>query len=177
MSIVAVLVPLAAKKVGISGQQTVGAVILGAMFVGFVLFVALTLARRDPGEAVGSEVELAPNRKRYYDDDVLEGPRLDRALLVALGMLMIIAIGLPLYWLREPGRQSAAARGFDNRAAQRGEGLFALTADPRPGLHFNCAGCHGAGGTGGSASFVVTDTAHPEIPRARCRGRRHRSTA
>ena len=164
MSTVALLVPLAAKKVGISGQQTVGALILGAMFVGFVLFVALTLARRDPGEPIGSEIELAPNRKRYYEDDILEGPRLDRALLVALGMLVIIAIGLPLYWLREPGRQAAAARGFDNRAAQRGEGLFALTADPRPGLHFNCAGCHGAGGTGGSTSFVVTDTAHPEIP-------------
>ena len=164
MSLVAALAPLAAKKVGISGQQTVGAVILGLMFVGFVLFVVLTLNRRDPGEPVGSEIELAPNRKRYYDDDVLEGPRLDRALLVALGMLMIVAVGLPLYWLREPGRQAAAARGFDNRAAERGSSLFAITADPRPGLHFNCAGCHGAGGVGAAASYVVSDPAHPEIP-------------
>lgn len=164
MSLVAALAPLAAKKVGISGQQTVGAVILGLMFVGFVLFVVLTLNRRDPGEPVGSEIELAPNRKRYFDDDVLEGPRLDRALLVALGMLMIIAIGLPLYWLREPGRQSAAARGFDNRAVERGSSLFALTSDPRVGLHFGCAGCHGAGGVGGATTFVVSDPAHPEIP-------------
>lgn len=164
MSLVAALAPLAAKKVGISGQQTVGAIILGLMFVGFALFVAVTLTRRDPGEPIGSEIELAPNRKVYYDDDALEGPRLDRALLVALGMLMIVAVGLPLYWLREPGRQSAAVRGFDQRAVERGSSLFALTNDPRVGLHFGCAGCHGAGGVGGAATFVVTDTAHPEVP-------------
>lgn len=164
MTLAAALAPLAAKRVGISGQQTIGALILGLLFVGFSLFVVLTLARRDPGEPAGSEVELAPNRKRYFDDEALEGPRLDRALLVALGMLMIIAIALPLYWLREPGRQSGALRGFDERAVKRGTSLFALTTDPSPGLHFGCAGCHGAGGVGGSATFVVSDTAHPDVP-------------
>ena len=164
MNALAIYAPLAAKKVGISGQQTVGAVILGLMAVGFGLFVVLTLARRDPGEPVGAEQELAPNRKQYYDDEALEGPRLDRALLVAMGMLMIVAIGLPLYWLREPGRQHGAVNGFDERSVKRGSSLFALTNDPRVGLHFGCAGCHGAGGVGGAANFVVADPAHPETP-------------
>ena len=49
---------LAAKKVGMSGQQTVAIFILGAVGVGFVLYVIAILARRDPGAPVGSEVEL-----------------------------------------------------------------------------------------------------------------------
>ncbi len=161
---VASVAPLAAKRVGISGQQTIGALILAAVFIAFALFVVMTLTRRDPGLPVGSEVELAPNRRRYFDDDVLEGRRLDRALLVALGMLIIIAIALPLYWLREPGRQGGAVNGFHERAVKRGESLFALASDPRRGLHFGCAGCHGVGGVGGAAPFVVTDPAHPLIP-------------
>ena len=156
--------PLAAKKVGMSGQQTVAIVILIAMFVGFVIFVVTTLAHRDPGAPPGSEVELAPNRKPYFDDEELEGPRLDRALLVAFGMLVIIALSLPMYWLLEPTRQAHALHGFDKRSVQRGEGLFAASTDPRPGLHFGCAGCHGVGGTGGSALYVINDPAHPDVP-------------
>jgi mono/diheme cytochrome c family protein len=159
------LLPLAAKKVGMSGQQTVAILILIVMGVGFLLFVIMTLAHRDPGAPPGSEVELAPNRRPYFDDEVLEGPRLDRALWVALGMLVIVAISLPAYWLLEPTRQKGAQRGFDGRAVERGGGLFALTTDPRAGLHFNCAGCHGVGGVGGSTLYVVPDPQHPDISR------------
>jgi mono/diheme cytochrome c family protein len=158
------VLPLAAKKVGISSQQTVGVLIVAALFVGLLLFFITNLRRRDPGAPPGSEIELAPNRKPYYDDDVLEGRRLDRSLIFALGMLMIVAISLPAYWLFEPNREANALTGFNKRSVERGDGLFAVTADPRPGLHFGCAGCHGAGGTGGSASYVVTDPAHPSVP-------------
>ena len=33
----------------------------------------------------GSEIELAPNRKPYYDDEELEGRRLERVQLLGLG--------------------------------------------------------------------------------------------
>ncbi len=158
------LLPLAAKKTGMSGQQTVAILILLVMLAAFVVFVIMTLAHRDPGAPPGSEIELAPNRKPYYDDDVLEGRRLDRALLFAFGTLVIIALALPAYWLLEPSRQSHALHGFNKRAVERGSGLFAVTTDPRPGLHFGCAGCHGANGVGGSALYVINDPAHPEIP-------------
>ncbi|HWW55007.1 MAG TPA: c-type cytochrome, partial [Acidimicrobiales bacterium] len=103
----------------------------------------------------------------YYDDDELETRRLDRALLFALGMLVVIAIGLPLYWLNEPKRQTGAARGFNNAAAAAGAGLFqsakAPTSAAHP-IHFGCADCHGVNGVGGAANFVVTDPAHPDLP-------------
>ena len=166
------LVPLAAKKGAISGQQTVGALIIAAVVLAFAGYVITTIIRRDPGEPPGSEIELAPNRKPYYDDEVLEGPRLDRALLICLGMLMLIAIALPLYWLREPGRESNAERGFNNNAIKRGSCWFEATTTPveescrQVGalVHFGCAGCHGTTGQGGQATFVVSDPAHPETP-------------
>jgi mono/diheme cytochrome c family protein len=160
-----VTTPLAA--VHMSGQQTIGAIIIGFMVVGLVLYVVLALLRRDPGEPIGSEIERAPNRKPYYDDETLEGPRLDRALLVCLGMLMIIAIALPLYWLREPGREVNALNGFNNRAAERGAGLFEsakAATTPEAPIHFGCADCHGSSGQGGSTTFVVSDPAHPSTP-------------
>ncbi len=164
------LAPLAAKS-GISGQQTIGVLILAAVLIAFGGYVVLTLLRRDPGEPVGSEIELAPNRKPYFDDEVLEGPRLDRALLFSLGMLVIIAIALPLYWLREPGRETKALNGFDIRSVERGAGLFASIKAPAcsqsavcSGIHFGCADCHGSKGQGGQATFLISDLAHPSTP-------------
>jgi mono/diheme cytochrome c family protein len=160
------LAPLAAKG-GLSGQQTVGALIVAALIVVFGFYIVLTIIRRDPGEPPGSEIELAPNRKPYYDDETLEGPRLDRALMICLGMLMIIAVALPLYWLREPGREVNAENGFNLDAIKRGAGLFesakAATTPTAP-IHFGCADCHGSVGQGGSTTFVVSDPAHPNVP-------------
>jgi mono/diheme cytochrome c family protein len=171
LTAVLALAPLAAKKTGISGQQTIAAIALGALFVGWALYILLTLARKDPGEPPGSEVELAPNRKQYYNDEELEGFRLDRALLFCFVMLCVIAIALPLYWLREPGREVNALNGFNKNSIERGAGLFAsakLTAAPQSatssGIHFGCADCHGSQGQGGSTTFVLTDPAHPNVP-------------
>lgn len=162
--------PLAAK-VSISGQQTVGAIILGLAFVAWALYIVVTISRRDPGEPPGAEMALAPNRKPYYDDEELESFRLDRALLFCLCLLMFIAIALPLYWLREPGRQKNAIVGFDQRSVERGAGLFESSKAPvspqsasSSGIHFGCADCHGANGQGGSATFVLSDPAHPNTP-------------
>jgi mono/diheme cytochrome c family protein len=163
VSLIATFVPLAAKR-GISGQQVVAGAILGVLFVGWGLYIILSLLRRDPGEPVGAELELAPNRKPYYDDDALEGPKLDRALIVCLGLLMICAIWIPFYWMRESGREVKALNGFNHRAAERGAGLFSsakLPAIPQSptssGIRFGCADCHGSSGQGGSASIVLSD--------------------
>ena len=162
------LVPLAAQ---LSSQQTIGALILAGVLVVFGGYVILTVLRRDPGEPAGSEMELAPNRRPYFDDDVLEGPKLDRALLVCLGMLVIIAVALPVYWLREPGRQKKAIAAFDARSVARGSGLFASIKAPVcaqsatcSGLHAGCADCHGAKGQGGQTTFVISDQDHPQLP-------------
>ena len=109
---------------------------------------------------VGSEIELAANRKEYFDDETLEGSRLERVQLFGVLLLALIVVMLPAYWIFEPSRQAGAEEGWNNRYASWGSQLFASTADGG----FNCAGCHGGmGGVGGEAPFTVTDNLTGEI--------------
>jgi mono/diheme cytochrome c family protein len=151
-------------------QRRVAAIVVLVMLLGWVIYLIST-ARRT--YIPGSEVEIAPNRKPYYTDDVLEGPRLTRFLWWAFAMLAILAIGLPAYWLREPFRQEGAGfdRGtayFENKAIQRGEELYQnFPGDPpRPREpHFGCEACHGTRGVGGVASYTIpVDPANPDGP-------------
>jgi mono/diheme cytochrome c family protein len=120
-----------------SVQQDVAIVVAVLLTLGWGVYL-LGYARRTRPE-VGSEIELAPNRKPYLDDEHLEGPKLERALTWGLLSLVVIGVGLPLYWLAEPGRQEGAVKGFDEKFEHRGAALFETTANGG----FNCAGCHG----------------------------------
>ena len=64
---------------------------------------------------LGSEIELAPNRKPYYDDEQLEGSRLELVQFIGVLLLAVIVIGLPLYWVFEPSRQAGATEGAEHR--------------------------------------------------------------
>ncbi|MGH9183171.1 MAG: c-type cytochrome [Acidimicrobiales bacterium] len=139
-------------------EQTIGIVVAVAVVVGWGLYLAANVRRAKP--EVGSEVELAANRKPYLDDDALEGPKLERALTWGLLSLTIVGVGLPLYWLAEPGRQSGAVEGFDGTFASRGAELFASTSEGG----FNCAGCHGGmSAAGGEAPYTLTDPVSGEL--------------
>ncbi|MFV0308815.1 MAG: c-type cytochrome [Desertimonas sp.] len=132
----------------------VGVVIL----LGWLLYALLNIGSARP--ELGSEVELAANRKPYYDDEILEGRRLTMVQFFAVVLLAVIVIALPLYWILEPGRQTGATDGRDNRFVSWGSSLFATTADGG----FNCAGCHGGmGATGGVAEYTVTDPVTGEV--------------
>ena len=138
--------------------RTLAYVIAAVVLVVWLVYVWSNV--RAGRHEAGSEIELAPNRKPYYDDDVLEGRRLERVQLIGLGMLLISAVGLPIYWLAEPGRQAGAVVGYEARFASWGSQLFAVTADGG----FNCAGCHGGmGAVGGAAPYTVTDTSTGEV--------------
>lgn len=118
--------------------------------VGWLVFVVLE-NRRTP-TALAEQYLDAPNRALAPDDDVFEGPRLDRFLGWGLILMAIVAIGLPIYWLAEVGRQTGSVRGFDKRSWHRGEELFLSSkAKPHPG--FGCADCHGTVGQGGTAKW------------------------
>jgi len=132
-------------------ERSVGIAVAVVLALGWLLYVIGNLRKARPER--GAELELAPNRKPYYDDDELEGPRLSRALMWGVFMLVIIGIGLPLYALNEPTRQEEAATGFVEKFASWGAADFATTAEGG----FNCAGCHGVGGTGGTAPYTFTD--------------------
>ena len=133
-----------------STQQTIGIVVGILIAVGWLLYLLANVRRARP--ELGSEIELAANRKPYLDDEALEGPRLEKALGWGLVCLTIIGVGLPLYWLAEPGRQAGAIDNFDETFAHRGEGLYATTEEGG----FNCAGCHG-GVSGGNVPYTLTD--------------------
>ena len=140
----------------ISGAQAVGLGVVLALLAGWALYLIYNFLK--PSRPPGSEVEDAPNRKAYLSDEELEGPKLDRVLKWGLVSLAFLAIGLPVYWLGEPGRQDNAQKGFDRRSVERGAELFqSAQAELAPGrISAGCADCHGPKGEGGSVPFTIT---------------------
>lgn len=127
---------------------------LVAVLVTLGLIVYLFLQSRVAKDEVGSEIELAPNRKRYYDDEELEGKVLNRNLTLGLGLVAVVAVALPLYWLQEPSQLEGAEGQFEEVSIDRGAEQFASAAEGGLG----CADCHGGmEATGGAAPFVLTD--------------------
>jgi mono/diheme cytochrome c family protein len=131
-----------------STVTVVGAVIASVILIGFVVYLVVNI---HTGRAeAGSEIELAPNRKPYLDDEELETSKLDRTLRWALIALVIVGVGLPLYWLNEPSRMSGAVEGFNDKFVSRGEEIYTEGSQ--------CENCHGPEGTGGQAPYTITDT-------------------
>jgi len=130
------------------------AIILG----GWTVYAFLNL--RQSRDELGSELEIAPNRKKFYEDEILEGPRLTFALGTGVILLVVIVIGLPLYWILEPARLAGAEDAQEEIFVEWGSRLFTPTAEGG----FNCAGCHGGmSGSGGSAAYNLTDPATNEV--------------
>ena len=125
-------------------ETSVAWAIAAAVIVGWSAYAAINflLGRQEVGE-----LELAANRRELPDDDFFEGPRLERWQLWGLIFLIVTGVGLPVYWLLEPGRQSGALDGFDDRAISRGLGLYETG--------FQCVNCHGPGGVGGSTQQIL----------------------
>lgn len=103
------------------------------------------------------KIETPRNLTPFLDDDELESSHLDRVLGWALFFTVIVALALPMYFVFEPSRQSAAKNGFDSRAVERGAILYANAEMPEYNATKSllCANCHGTDLKGGSAPFVV----------------------
>jgi mono/diheme cytochrome c family protein len=142
----------------VASTQAISATIAIVLVAGWLLYVLFNLRWGRP--EAGSEVELAPNRKEYFDDEGMEGSRLEKMQVFGLAMLVIIGIGLPAYWILEPNRENGARDGAEKKLANWGSAYFAPTAEGG----FNCAGCHGgmkAGG--GQAEYTITDPNTGEV--------------
>ena len=65
------------------------------------------------GKELGSEIELAPNRKPYYDDEDAGGPRLELVQLIGV-LLLVVIVDRPAALLgaraEPPGRRPRAGR-------------------------------------------------------------------
>ena len=141
-----------------STTPAIAALILLVTVIGFIAYARgnRTAARPE----LGSEMELAANRTPYYDDEVLEGRRLERVQFIGLLFLVVSVVGLPLYWVLEPSRQAGATQYSKDRAIGWGRTLFEPTANGG----FNCAGCHGGmKATGGVADYAVTDPSTQQV--------------
>ncbi len=142
-----------------ASTQSIAIVIL-VVLTGAWLVYLLWNVRKAARPEIGSEIELAPNRQPYLDDEQLEGPRLEKFQLIGLGMLAISAVGLPLYWLHEPARQLGMVEDYETTFARWGSRDFATTADGG----FNCAGCHGGmKAQGGVAAYTITEPRTGEV--------------
>ena len=127
-------------------ERSSAMVLLAVVVVGWAIYVFVNI-RRSKRE-VGSEIELAANRGSLPDDEILEGSRLEQVQAFGVLMLLIIALVLPIYWLREGGRRAGAEVGFGQRAAAAGERLAE---------ELECVVCHGADLGGANYAPVVLD--------------------
>jgi mono/diheme cytochrome c family protein len=135
-----------------SSNLAIAYILLAVLVIGFIVYAVASRTEARP--ELGSEIELAANRKPYFDDETLEGRRLERVQFIGLLFLVVSVIGLPLYWVLEPARQKGAEAFSEERAIGWGEELFRPTSEGG----FNCAGCHGGmKGTGGVAAYAITD--------------------
>jgi cytochrome c553 len=137
----------AATVLAASTVTTIGAVIAVIVAVGAIVYIFANIRSARP--EVGSEIELAPNRKPYLSDEELETTKLNRTLRWAFVLLVIVSVGLPIYWLNEPGRQSGAVEGYDRTFAARGAERYEEGSQ--------CQNCHGPEGSGGVADFTILD--------------------
>lgn len=123
-------------------------------FGGLIIYLARSVL--SPKRAA-SEEKTPANLTPFLDDDDLESRRLERVQGWALLFAAIVAIALPVYWLREPTRQTQSTHYFDKNAVARGAVLFANAASPEynAAVSLQCANCHGVHGEGGSAPTAI----------------------
>ncbi len=129
-----------------SSYRTIGLVIALIVLTGFAVYVLFNVFATGTKE-IGSEVELAPNRKPYFDDEILETRRLEFVQTVGVGTLFIICLALPLYWLGEPGRHEGRDEFTTEIFIERGQEKYTAL----------CSQCHGAGAVGGQAAYTILD--------------------
>jgi mono/diheme cytochrome c family protein len=129
-------------------------IILNLVAIGVVVAIIawrVISVRRNP------ERTTPQNLTPYLRDEDLEGRRLERALGWSLLFALVIAIALPVYFIVEPTRESAAKDAFHEQSVERGAVLFSNKQseayDSTKSLL--CADCHGVDATGGQAPFTL----------------------
>ena len=94
--------------------------------------------------------DIPPGMRPGYADEELERRVLERYMGWGIVLTAFFAIFLPLYWMREPARLTAAQEASTVTNYERGEALFTE----------NCALCHGvtAEGGGTASTYDPADT-------------------
>jgi len=124
-------------------NRSIGLVLAVVIFIGSLTALYLNV-KRSKAE-IGSEVELAANRKPYLPDEELEGRKLDIALTLGLVLLTLCSVTLPVYFVAEASRQDNKVASLQARFEGEGEELYGEL----------CASCHGSIDQGGVAAFTL----------------------
>ena len=118
--------------------MTVWIIVLLAL--GALAVLVLLLANASRGRRAIEDIP--PAMRPGYSDEELERRVLERYMGWGIVLTAFFAIFLPLYWMREPARLTAATEAAAVQNFERGEELFVA----------NCALCHGQNAEGGGAA-------------------------
>ena len=122
--------------------------IIVLLAVAMLAVIVLLLANSRRGRKAYEDIP--PAMRPGYSDEELERKILERWMGWGIVFTAIFAIFLPLYWIREPARLTAATNAATVQDFGRGEALFVE----------NCSLCHGetAEGGGTKSTYDPTDT-------------------
>ena len=118
-------------------------------FVAFVGLIVYLIWRGAVAEARATEEKTPANLTPFLDDEDLEGRRLERVQGWALIFAAVVAIALPLYWLREPDPPGRSRRTTSTRTRSTAARCCSRTRrapSTTPAMSLQCANCHGAEG-------------------------------
>jgi cbb3-type cytochrome c oxidase subunit III len=114
-----------------------------------VAFFLVGPGQRRQGAKRRGDIPLA--MRPYHSDEELETVGLERAMSWGVALAVFSALFLPLYWLVEPARINDKIDEFYHEQTVEGQALFQA----------NCATCHNAELTGGSAPNPYSDAPWP----------------
>lgn len=127
-------------------NRLIAGVLVSVAFALVAIFlIASAMSSRRRRSAVPAALRPGPS------DEELESRTLPRFLAVGSLFLILMAVYLPAYWLREPTRIRLKEEQFLRESIARGEILYQEHApEGTRGAHFsaNCARCHGPEGEG-----------------------------
>ena len=115
-------------------------VIIGLLALAAALVLIVLLANSARGRRLHEDVP--PGMRPGYSDEELERRVLERYMGWGIVLTAFFAIFLPVYWMREPARLTAASENAAVANFERGEELFQA----------NCSLCHGQNAEGGGAA-------------------------
>ena len=115
-------------------------VIIGVLAAVALLVLILLLANASRGRKTVEDIP--PGMRPGYSDEELERRVLERYMGWGIVLTAFFAIFLPLYWMREPARLTAATEAAAVQDFENGQELFQA----------NCALCHGMNAEGGGAA-------------------------
>ncbi|MGH2685122.1 MAG: c-type cytochrome [Actinomycetota bacterium] len=123
-----------------------GVVIALAFVAGLIV---LTIRNRAP-----QGPDIPPGMRPGPADEVLERRHIERNMAWGVLFVAVVAIWLPVLWLREPDQNVADAVELITRSTERGARWFEEAGEENP-TGFGCARCHGEEAQGGSVPFTT----------------------